>query len=316
MSNTISIAGEYRIVAHDADGNVTFDSGNQRNIILNAGIDLLGGPSSADMMSYCLIGSGNTAPNPEQEELEDYVAVHSSVADGESHYNYDAGDALYKVGRSKQYTFTDLNNVQISELGLAASFTSEQSYELCTRALIKDANGNPTTLTVLTGGTLNVFYTLWAVFNTADVSGKVNILDNGGNRTAYDYTLRLAYVGQIDYLNSVGMGFSSSGTSIQHGAYSDDIAAITSSPSAPVYNDSGELIHEAYVPGSGVMSVAWNIPIGVAVGDLRTFSLTTTRGIWQIRFGSELDDSPITKTDTQALIIPIQITWKQYTGSL
>ena len=316
MSNTISIAGEYRIVAHDADGNVTFDSGNQRNIILNTGIDLLGGPSSADMMSYCLIGAGKTTPDAMQVQLEDYVAVHSSMTDGESHYNYDAGDALYKVGRSKQYTFTNLNNVQISELGLAASFTNDQIYELCTRALIKDANGNPTTLTVLAGGTLNVFYTLWAVFNTADVSGKVNILDNGGNRTAYNYTLRLAHVGQVDYLNSVGMGFSSSGASIQHGAYSGDIAAITSSPSVPVYNDSGELLQEAYVPGSGVMSVAWNIPIGVAVGDLRTFSLTTTRGIWQIRFGSELDDSPITKTDTQALIIPIQITWKQYTGSL
>lgn len=316
MSNTISIAGEYRIVAHDADGNVTFDSGNQRNIILNAGINLLGGPSSADMMSYCLIGSGKTVPNPEQEELDTYVAVHSSVADGEPHYNYDGDDALYKVGRTKQYTFTGLNNVQISELGLAAEYTDENIYKLCTRALIKDTTGNPTTLTVLTGGTLNVFYTLWAVFNTAEVSGKVNILDNGGNRTAYNYKLRLGNVGNIHYLNSVGKGFSSSGASIQHGAYSDDIAAITTLPSTAVYNDSGELVQESYVPGSGVMSVAWNIPISEGVGDLRTFSLTTSRGIWQIRFGSELDDSPITKTATQALIVPIQITWKQYTGSL
>lgn len=316
MSNTISMAGEYRIVAHDADGNVTFDSGKQRNLILDAGIDLLGGPSTADMMSYCLVGSGNAAPDPKQTHLVEFADVHTSVTDGENHYDYDPVDTLYKVGRARQYTFTNLNNVQISELGLAATFTDEQTYDLCTRALIKDANGNPTTLTVLSGGTLNVFYTLWAVFDTTDVTGKVNILDNGGNRTAYDYTLRLGNVGHVHYLNSVGFGFNSSGVEVQHGAYSDDIAAITTLPSTAVYSDSGELLQEAYVPGSGVMTVTWNIPITVGVGELRSFSLTTSRGIWQIRFGSELDNSPITKTETQALFIPIQINWKQYTGSL
>lgn len=316
MSNTISMAGEYRIVAHDADGNVTFDSGKQRNIILNTGIDLLGGPSDADMMSYCLVGAGNTAPDSTQTHLVEFAGVHTSVTDGENHYEHDPADTLYKVGRAKQYTFTNLNNVQISELGLAATYTDEQTYDLCTRALIKDANGNPTTLTVLTGGTLNVFYTLWAVFDTTDVTGKVNILDNGGNRTAYDYTLRLGNVGHVHYLNSVGFGFNSSGAEVQHGAYSDDISDIATLPSTAVYSDPGELLQDAYEPGSGVMTVTWNIPITVGVGDLRTFSLTTSRGIWQIRFGSELDDSPITKTETQALFIPIQINWKQYTGSL
>lgn len=316
MSNTISVAGEYRIVAHDADGNVTFDSGKQRNIILNNGINLLGEASSADMMSYCLIGSGNAAPEPNQSRLIDFVAANSVIEDGESQFNHDPTDTLYKVGRAKKYTFTGLDNVQISELGLASNFTDDQSYELCTRALIKDASGNPTTLTVLSGGTLNVFYTLWAVFDTADVTGKINILDNGGNRTAYDYTLRLGNVGHVHYLNSVGFGFNSSGTDVQHGAYSDDITDIATLPSAVVYNDSGELIQEPYMYGSGTTIVTWNIPVNVGAGDLRSFSLTTTRGIWQIRFGSELDDSPITKTDTQALYIPIKITWKQYTGSL
>lgn len=112
----------------------------KKNLILNQGMDFFGGNNGGSMMIYCVIGSGNSQPSYTQTKLDTAVAGVSGDAYS-TKYDYDAArdGNLYKTNRVKKYSFPGLDNVNISELGLASTYNSTTSYFLCTRALIKDS---------------------------------------------------------------------------------------------------------------------------------------------------------------------------------
>ena len=210
-----------------------------------------------------------------------------------------------------KYSFTGLNNVNISEVGLASNYSNTTTYYLCTRALIKDSQGNPTTITVLSGEILEVYYKLWSVFDTTDKTGQINVLDGAGNQVAYNYKARLMKVGNTSYTSYVN---SLSRDWKKQYLYSGDLVAITGTPSGELYS-SGSLQVSPYVLGSYKSVYSFEVATSVGNGKIRTYALEVL-GYWQIRFGSVADDSPITKTSTQSLTIPVEVSWGRYEGVL
>ena len=316
MQANMGMAGEFRCVVKRADGSTKIDTGYQKNLILNQGLDFFGGGHGGNMMNVCLIGSGNSQPNYTQNKLDAAIgySVGSYVS---SKYDYDTSrdGGLYKINRVDKYTFTGLDNANISELGLASTNNNTTTYFLCTRALIKDSQGNPTTITVLSGEVLEIYYKLWAVYDVTDKTGTLNLLDGIGGKIAYNYTVRLAKVGSSDwYASIVGLPFGQP-TNVRSTLNTGDLTNITSMPSGSgsnyVLNGIDIYANNSYKQVNTLVVTTNN-----ENKSIRSFTFATNMGSWQIRFGAVVDDSPITKTSTQSLTIPVEVSWGRYEGVL
>lgn len=312
MQANMGMAGEFRVVVKRADGSTKIDTGYQKNLILNQGLDFFGGNNGTDMMAYCVIGSGNSQPVYTQNKL-DTAVVGVSGAKSSTKYDYDAArdGNIYKTNKVCKYSFTGLNNVNVSELGLASTYSSVTTYYLCTRALIKDRQGNPTTITVLSGEILEIYYKLWAVYDTTDKIGQINLLDGVGGSVAYNYVLSPMLVGS-NYDGEVGKILLASSIKF---LYAGDKASLTGQPSNTLYSTTTESSLTSYVTGNYKRVFTFTVNTSNANGSIRTYGFYNM-GWWQIRFGSVANDSPITKTNTQTLSLPIEFSWGRYEGAL
>lgn len=317
MNTNIGTAGEFRCVVKRADGSIKTDTGYQKNLILDQGLDFFGGGNSSDMMEFCVIGSGNSKPVYTQNKLDVITDYTNNRSGFSSKYDYDASKDgnLYKTNKVIKYTFNGLSNVNISEVGLASEFSSTTDYYLCTRALIKDAQGVPATITVLSDEVLEIYYKLWQVFDTTDKVGTINLLDGVGGSVAYNYKLRLCVVGSSRY--SVGGLLKGNLTDLYalSSIFTGDLDDIKGIPSGLIF-DSNSLTLSTYNRGSYRRTILCTLTHEEGVGNIRTYVLGTTMGAYQIRFGSVADDSPITKTNAQTLTIPVEVSWGRYEGAL
>ncbi len=318
MQTNMGMAGEFRAVVKRADGSTKIDTGYQKNLILNQGLDFFGGDNGTNMMEYCVIGSGNSQPVYTQNKLDAIVGRATGVGYSIK-YDYDASrdGNLYKTNKVCKYSFTGLNNVNISELGLASTYDNTSNYYLCTRALIKDSQGNPTTITVLSGEILEIYYKLWAVFDTTDKTGIINLLDGVGGSTAYNYKTRLSDVGSGEY--RIGFVVSLFGPARISAYLFDssgvDLSAITTRPSGDSFSASDSSVQQ-YEKGSYKKFYTFIFDISAANANNRILLILLYGMCWQVRFGSVADDSPIVKNNTQTLSIPVEVSWGRYEGVL
>ena len=313
MQANMGMSGEFRCVVKRADGSTKIDTGYQKNLILNQGLDFFGGSNGSDMMAYCIIGRGNSQPSYTQNKLDTAVlGVSGSDYSTKSDYNASTDGNLYKTNRVCKYSFTGLKNINISEVGLASAYYSTSDYYLCTRALIKDSNGNPTTITVLSGETLQIYYKLWAVYDTTDKTGQINLLDGVGGSVAYNWKLRPANVANAGWYTGYWVD--------KHGGHSltfntGDLSTIDSYPSSDGSNYNFNSL-DSYISGSYKRVARVALAVDQENKSIRTITVPSTMGFWQIRFGSVANDSPITKTKTQTLSIAIEFSWGRYEGAL
>lgn len=322
MQANMGISGEFRCVVKRADGSTKIDTGYQKNLILNQGLDFFGGSNSSGMMAYCIIGRGNSQPSYTQNKLDTAVSgVSGTEYSTKSDYNASTDGNLYKTNRVCKYSFTGLKNINISEVGLASAYYNTSDYYLCTRALIKDSQGNPTTITVLSGEVLEIYYKLWAVYDTTDKTGQINILDGVGGSIAYNYICRLARVGNVEtYIGRNGypgpgstLGANYSGGYTQW-FYKGEIQGITSEPLNSI--DRLNFSQSAYTLGSYKAIISISATAYDINSSIRSILVNTNLGTYQIRFGAVADDRPIVKNNTQTLTIPIEISWGRYEGAL
>ena len=326
MNTNIGMTGEFRCVVKKSDGSTKIDTGYQKNLILNQGLDFFGGNNGSNMMTYCVIGSGNSKPVYTQNKL-DTAITGVSGATFSTKYDYDAAQDgnLYKTNKVCKYSFTGLNNVNISELGLASVYNSISDYFLCTRALIKDSSGNPTTITVLSGEILEISYKLWAVYDVTDKTGQINLLDGVGGSTPYKYTARMAGVGganiggSANYGDIVGKALYYAAGNNSHYIFNGNIGTVQASPTGSAIASSGDAVRlpmGGYTNGAYKRSATWSHGVSGSNGNVRSAIIFTSMGFYQIQYGSVANDAPITKNNTQTLTIPIEISWGRYEGAL
>lgn len=325
----LGIAGEFRAVVLTADGEVKSDTGLQRNLITNRGMDFFGGGYGTDMFAYCLIGAGNQAPAVTDLELQSYLTnrppEQSKAIDFK--YNYlEDGSGLYKTSRTSEYRFVAESEMNVAEVGLASTrsgSSSNYTYDLCTRALIKNAGGSPTSITVLATEVLVIYYTLYQFFNIADVIKTINVVSNTDGNIPYTTTARLAVVGDGGYGRIVGRALAvTDRTSDFKRKYSQSNLPLVAKESYPSSFDSSRLYavesFQPYVAGSNrrVYNIAFDLTNGNDPAGLRTLAISTTMGAWQIQYGSVVGDDPIMKTADHRLNLPIEFSWGRYVGDL
>lgn len=312
---SVGIAGEARCVITSADGNVRLDTGYQKNLILNQGLDFFGGGKGGAINASCAIGSGNSTPVATQTKLDAFVAIVDGT-NTTSDYSYvDDGSGLYKMWEQKQYRFEGLSNVNISELGLVSQ-GGASNYYLTTRVLLKDALGAPTTITVKAGETLDIYYKVHKVISTTDKSYVINVLDGDGGAVPYNVVVRPQSVGS-DTVNRVSRAIygNSSGYS---NASPLDLVAITSeiSVSAGGSSSSNSVSIASHIQDTFKTLVQVYYGLNDANINIRTLTPLIDTTPIQIRFGRVSDDAPLTKTDKETLSIPLEFSWGRYEGVL
>ena len=316
MQANMGMAGEFRCVVKRADGSTKIDTGYQKNLILNQGLDFFGGGNGTDMTAYCVIGSGNSQPVYTQNKLDNAVTgVVGSDFSSKTDYDAARDGNLYKTNRVLEYSFSELDNVNISELGLASAYSDTTTYFLCTRALIKDSQGNAITITILSGEILEIYYKLWAVFDLTDKAGRVNLLDGVGGSVLYKYKTRLANVGTSGFLAGYYITLNSSNSAYLYYPADVGLSINTAAPSGDS-NAISNYTENSYQKGSYKKVITLNFNTEIANDKNRVLFMEFAGFYWQIRFGSVANDSPITKTSTQMLAIPVEVSWGRYEGAL
>lgn len=314
----VGIAGEVRCVVTKADGKVKIDTGFQKNLILDQGLDFFGGGRGSRVNGYCVIGSGNSAPVSTQTKLDAFIAL-TTESGTTSDYSYvDNGDNLYRMWEQNKYRFTNLDNVNISEVGLVSTGTTSENYYLTTRALIKDSAGAPTSISVKTGETLDIYYKIYKVIDVSDKTFVVNMLDGNGASVPYNVTCRPIGVGQAGYHTLSGVILTQINYSYTAFKLISELLPITSSISSPNLNNSIAKTF-GYLPSTYKKSITLSFGLNDVSSAIRGISLTDNRiyGFpYQFIFGSVESNAAIPKTSKDTLELPFEVSWGRYEGEL
>jgi len=175
------ISGHIKLEIITANGDVRFRS-EFNNLVLNEGLNYVMSAnwSPLNTSAHCNVGTKITEPT-ESDTFATAELVGTNMVSGPSSYNWNSsGDYAYAI---RQYYFTPNNN--IDGHALAEIVFSYYNFVAWSRTLIKDANGNPTTITLADDEYLKLVYELRVYPPTGDTTG---VADIGGD--TYDYTVR------------------------------------------------------------------------------------------------------------------------------
>lgn len=216
MINTeqnVGLSGEFQVIVRRADGSIKFDTGMQPNLILDNGLkqylelptlNNLGKPQAVRnlrLLRYCCVGTGNQAPQNGDYALQALTTFHREyrdIVEGFEVPETGKHDGYVKYWTSAKFIFDNIENKNITEVGLASWTGSEivdgifQSnlYTLVTRALLKDKQGTPISVTVLKGEVLEIVYQLNFYVDVRRKTGTFNLTttkDNQDTTATFDY---------------------------------------------------------------------------------------------------------------------------------
>ena len=185
VAHEIGLKGLFRIVKKDGD-EVTYDTGWQDNLITDAGLKLLASSNyGVDLTRYLHLSTNNEKPSANDVTMKDLVAVSESLtADsfgGDISYSvsnisgdeyYTAINKKYKVTKGKTYTASKIYLNELAVLG-AAPFST---------ALIKDLDGEETTISVLEKEDLYVYYEIRQYVKLEETNSTLNVTVRAQNR--------------------------------------------------------------------------------------------------------------------------------------
>ena len=313
-------AGRFDLVAHkvvtgedgtpllDGDNNIlTGESRNLasfENLILDSGLNRLG---TGGVIDGACVGTGTTAPENSQTSLASLLRVTStrqSIAELAG-----STTAPYYAELRIVYRFaagTAAGNLSEVGLGWDVNAWANTVGGLWCRALIKDSQGNPTTITVLSDEVLDIVYTVQLHPPTSDITGTFNL-----SGEAYQYTLRPAWVNKRTYYNSWEAGRTTGGIfSFGVAAFTGGIGNITEGPSGTAgYNIS--MTKQTYVNNSKqcVFTVAADLNTANLAGGIRSMQFDLQGSCWQAEFSRVSDGAAIPKNNTNVLTIPFWVSW-------
>ena len=219
----LGLAGEFRVIVRNKDGSIKSDTGMQSNLVVDNGIKHYLGlpminshgderPHSNGFMNNCIVGTGNNEPAITDIALQNFVSVAGASRDWENGRE-EPTDTLHpgyvKLWKRAKYIFDNINNQNITELGLASHYNEKEwygnqtirTYKLMTRALIKDKSGTPIAVTVLEGEILEVIYQINMYLDIKRKTGSFTLTttkDGVDTADIFDYFIQPCNIGSAD----------------------------------------------------------------------------------------------------------------------
>lgn len=282
------------------------------NLILDSGLNKL---PYGGFVTGCLLGGDTNTPLTTDTEITN---IQTGVVTPQTHGVGAANISNSPYWSSYYWTFhvpTSVNTFYIRQVavgwGVEATLEPYEDfgftyyhwvyiYEgLFSLVLVKDINGNPTTIVKGTDDTLDVTYTLQVNCPTADVVSTVII---GG--LEYSYTIRPA---------SAGNWFANGPLTSNTTAYAYPASSVLGTPTG-VPSGSGlvrsSTVLLSYTDNTYTRDVQleWDLNYGNAVGGIRCVYIDVGSK-WQISYSAVIDAATIPKDSDKRLTLNVRFSW-------
>ena len=192
MNINVGYKGRFNVVVRNADGSVKQDYGWQDNLITDEGMNLLSyvvqttnkgnklQPHDGSIFAQLAVGSGTVEPSVTNKALTQLEAFNIRVENWTiTHEMFsDTRPNILKETCSAKYIFNNINNKNITELGLALvrdSTLAQAEYCLLTHALIRDKQNRISSITVLQGEILEVNYAMDCYYDYSPKKTEIRI---------------------------------------------------------------------------------------------------------------------------------------------
>ncbi len=180
----VRVGAEFMLVVRNAATDIEVArSGWSHNLVTQLGIDrCLAGEGNARFAVR--VGTGNAPPSLSDTDLQQWYATSTDGSSGRT--THQTLDEPFWAVQTWQFRFNAgvFDNVNISEVGLFEQLSPSSIYS---RALVVDANGNPSTVTIQSDEYLDVYVRHYLVMGTSSGSFNQMIL---GEPETFNYELR------------------------------------------------------------------------------------------------------------------------------
>ncbi len=296
MKLNAGVSGRYKLVTrkvHDLDnavGELEFD-----NLITDIGLERW---ATNKIGAKCFIGSGNAPPTVNDTALGAQLAASTTTQNLQNWKAYSAAERWTEA--TICYRFqpgVTLNS--IAEVGVG------WDGGLWSRALVRDVNGNPTTIQLLSDEVLDVYYTLRIQF-PADVTGSI-VLDG----VTYDWVLRPADL--ATWPESYGYYFYYAFAT--GGVAKASTGSITQPNTAPDWAESSSTTTvAAYVPGSRKRTMTFLFDLNDANVNIKSIIVQLGSGYpptmsWQLGFYQNGQSVGVPKVSSKRLTLTFDFAW-------
>lgn len=332
---SIGFAGHFTMTKYkalkDEQGNFLFDEqGNHilgeaeqvadfPNLILDSGLDKMG---TGNAIEGCAVGSGGSTPVITQTALDAVVGVTTTIqAQGEGESNYITEPYYSSYQRTYRFNAGQATG-NLSEIGIGWGInTSNKTVAgLWSRALIKDVNGNPTTITLLSDEVLDVKYTVQLIVPQNDVTGvckiggedynfivrpfNITVRDTPVNPRGWNLAMLIG-----NYAGSFFQQFQSG--AVLYASKENLISKLSTESPNGIVAAGSNATYRPYQSRSFQKILDSNISLneGNVVGGIRTLILSLYGFKYQIQFSRVSDGAAIPKDATKVLNIPFIISW-------
>ena len=307
MSHKISIHNESegfysfragRIDSHGDEVDVYEPAPPTKNLITNGGLNRQG--DNADWLRRIYVGSGSSTPNFNDTAMNNFVA--STVTEQATSFGAQSTAPFFAWRRITRRFGAGAAAGNLSEVGIG------WDAGLFSRALIRDAQGNPTTIAVGSDQFLDVTYEYRFYPKVTDDTGTITLSGSVGG--VHDYIFRASSVTTV--IESVGwfidpfgysMGRTSNSSTLGRSVWNGDIGTVTESPSG--FSQNGiPITAAAYSENSLRRDFVVSLDLNTGNFGIRSALLRMGIGTFQIQF-----DQVIQKTSERLLSLTFSHSW-------
>lgn len=306
------IKGRFRmVVSKDAEMQDVTQDLEFDNLITDVGMNRIGTVNGSNMGAYVfnalcgrfVVGSGNATPAFTDTALQNPVAFAATVAYRESESSsYERG--YYELVMSYQFPQGAAAG-NLSEIGIQHT---NASGPLWSRALILDAGGAPTSITVLPDDFLTCYYTLRIMIPQTDAVFNIDVDYGADGLVPTVVTARPLATESVAVIGGWGLqtGYTSigAGTTFRTGGLAAPTANNPGGSSAGSSPDRATR-YVPYVHNSFVRHVEQDATLAQYNSDnLQTAKVSCLMGCWQVNF-----NPPLVKNNTHTMTLTFGYSW-------
>ena len=305
----VQLGGRFKLQAVQKDTGETRDLTNWfDNLVLDSGLARM---ATGAWISGISVGSGSSEPLEGQTGLDSFIARTTTVRDWSDGRN--VSEAPYYYWSRATYRFAPGQAAgNLSEIGAGWG-----DNDLWNRTLIKDLNGENTTITVFPSEYLDVSFELRIYPNTTDITKTVtyqetttNGLEDISQHTVTirpNMTYNLPMLTPYGYSTSFPISFTSYTGSESSAVtiYSGQLGTVTTEPTTHL----GDSTPATVTRDPTDKKITGNVfhSIDNCVGIHRSVVVSTSIGSFKFEY-----DPPIQKTNTMELTHNFSLTWGRY----
>lgn len=299
FNTNIEIGARFKLVVRKAsDNSISKETEWFNNLVLNSGLNRM---SQGVWIDRCCVGTGNIAPIESQTALASFRASTTTVQTTVN--SLQTTSAPYYRSSKVTWRFNiGTASGNISEVGLGWGDNS-----LWNRALIKDINGNPTSLTVLSDEYLDVVSEV-REYVASSTTGSFNLLNKSGGIISNHTMIASPYMD----IGSNSAVFSIITPYVIRTYSGSKSSSLTTPPSGIL----SEVTYSSVTyPTTTSMRGVYTLGLTASNGNIKSILNFVSGIISQSTLGSAYQfeiNPPITKNNTQILTFTITVSWARY----